>query len=462
MASYCNNGTATHCDLGDYLVGDVVTADGGCWHSACDVVYVRPVGTPDKTRECDSGDSDGDGWCDFVDICPETPNVLQGHAFLEPHATCANLTLELNDDGYLVLDATDLDNGASDNCSIADIVVGDDDFDCYDVGETMALEYTVLDGNANIGTCITNVTILDATVSIPKRMLQQRLTARFSLFFLIFLPQPPHVLCQDISISLGSDGIATIDDARIVEYYSFDACGIDWMQVTPHVFTCDDVDEPQPIVLAVMDVNGNEAFCDATATVINKPPVWGDPLSSGMTVLVEEESISFAVNVTDPEGQNITYSWSVTCSESDGVILFFTHAQMDEAHLSFPAGSRPHICEVDVEVCDVCHSCMAYSTEFAVVDPSAGSISGNGWFDTSPSSFQPHLLFGTTSFEFYAEYEDSDATQLTGEMKTQTSNFEFQSTSLEWLVVTDDDCAKLKGVGTIVQSGASEYGFLLT
>jgi hypothetical protein len=78
MAAFANNGSF-HCDLGDYLQGDIVTADQGCWHPSCDVVYVRPVGHMDRDYDCD--DNDGDGWCNDLDTCVDTPNILQGYAF---------------------------------------------------------------------------------------------------------------------------------------------------------------------------------------------------------------------------------------------------------------------------------------------------------------------------------------------------------------------------------------------
>ncbi|KAL3939961.1 MAG: hypothetical protein SGARI_001178 [Bacillariaceae sp.] len=165
MAAFCNNGSAFHCDLGDYLVNDVVTADQGCWHPSCDVVYVRPVGSMDRDYDCD--DSDGDSWCNEIDTCVDTFNILQGYAFEEPDATCGNITLELDVDGFAELHAFDLDNGAFDfECSIVAIEFGKTTFDCGDADDTASIfEYSVRDGNDNPGTCLTNVTVVDSIVS---------------------------------------------------------------------------------------------------------------------------------------------------------------------------------------------------------------------------------------------------------------------------------------------------------
>ncbi|KAL3939962.1 MAG: hypothetical protein SGARI_001179 [Bacillariaceae sp.] len=100
----------------------------------------------------------------------------------------------------------------------------------------------------------------------------------------------------------------------------------------------------------------------------------------------------------------------------------------------------------------------------AVVDPRAGYIEGNGWF-TSPSvSYMP---FAVVSFEFDARYEEADSVP-SGQTKIHTIDWEFHSTSYEWLVVSDNGCAKLKGAGAMVKTfgavphGRPEYGFLLT
>jgi hypothetical protein len=101
------------------------------------------------------------------------------------------------------------------------------------------------------------------------------------------------------------------------------------------------------------------------ATVVNESPVWEDPLSSGVAVLVQEESISFQANISDPEGQNLTFAWDMTCSDQE-TVTFFTHSQQNKAQLVFPTDS-PTVCMITVEACDVCGSCLKDSTEVRVL-----------------------------------------------------------------------------------------------
>ena len=99
-----------------------------------------------------------------------------------------------------------------------------------------------------------------------------------------------------------------------------------------------------------------------------------------------------------------------------------------------------------------------------MVDPRAGHIDGNGWFTSPATSYLPDAV---VSFEFDAKYEESDSVPA-GQTKVRTVAWEFHSTEYEWMVVSDNGCAKLKGSGAMVKTfgaephGRPEFGFLLT
>ncbi|KAG7365898.1 hypothetical protein IV203_028568 [Nitzschia inconspicua] len=445
MARYINNG-AHWCDQYDYDTNGLVTSDQSCHSGCCDTVFVRPVGTSDigigtimeknkLTSHCSNvGDSDGDGICDNVDNCVDTPNPLQGYAFLDIDASCFNMTIELDQYGLADLLPEDMDNGAIDNCAVAAISGGNTEFHCSDVDSTILQHYSLVDHNGHYGTCIANVTVVDSV--------------------------GPTINCKNISMSLDSSGQITIDDPLLVAEGVFDACGIDWIQVTPNQFNCKDVLVPQPVVVSAMDNNGNIESCNAQATVINKPPEWLDGTDS-MTVIVGSDAVTLFVDASDPEGQPLIYEWNHTCSDDNAVVIFRAVSYSHEAIIHFPHGSQPKCCDVNVQVCDICGSCLVDTTEIILINPNAGSITGNGWYESPLGAYaeDPNSK-GVVSFEFDVEYVQGLSVP-TGDFEIITPDFVFYSTSFEWLVVYQDDCAKVKGLGSMYGEQKLDCGFSL-
>lgn len=98
MSAYGNN-KHDHCDVGEYLGGSIWHSGSGSYYSCSELIYVRPVGTPDScvyvavdsdgdgvpddADQCQgndaTGDADGDGLCDDSDTCPNDPeNDIDG------------------------------------------------------------------------------------------------------------------------------------------------------------------------------------------------------------------------------------------------------------------------------------------------------------------------------------------------------------------------------------------------
>ncbi|MGB0916595.1 MAG: choice-of-anchor L domain-containing protein, partial [Flavobacteriales bacterium] len=75
-----------------------------------------------------------------------------------PTAVCQDITVQLDASGNATISATDIDNGSSDNCGIASMVVSVNAFDCNDIGGN-AVTLTVTDVNANVSTCNATVTV---------------------------------------------------------------------------------------------------------------------------------------------------------------------------------------------------------------------------------------------------------------------------------------------------------------
>jgi PKD repeat protein len=85
-----------------------------------------------------------------------------------------------------------------------------------------------------------------------------------------------------------------------------------------------------------------------------------------------------------------------------------------------------------------------------VVDLNAGFVTGGGWINAP----------GKVSFAFVSKYQKGD-TKPSGntELQIQATKFNFNSSSMDWLVVAGSK-AQFSGGGTV--NGSGNYGFILT
>ncbi|MBL0017562.1 MAG: HYR domain-containing protein [Bacteroidetes bacterium] len=167
--------------------------------------------------------------------CASTITVVDAVA---PNAVCQNLTLQLNAGGNASLTATMANNGSSDACGIASLVVNTTSFGCANVGPNNVV-LTVTDVNGNSSTCTSIVTVRDTIRPVP--------------------------VCQNVTSFLNGAGTSTVIAAQ-VNNGSSDACGIASLSLNNGAFTCANVGA-NTVVMTVTDNNGNTATCSATVTV---------------------------------------------------------------------------------------------------------------------------------------------------------------------------------------------------
>jgi uncharacterized delta-60 repeat protein len=164
---------------------------------------------------------------------------------IKPTVVTQNITVQLDANGSANVTAAQINNGSTDNCSIAinGYSLDKTSFHCSDVGQnTVTLTVTDVNGNSNSKT---------ATVTVEDKV-------------------KPTVATQNITVQLDANGSANITTAQ-VNNGSTDNCSIpvNGYSLDKTSFHCSDVGQ-NTVTLTVTDVNGNSNSKTATVTVEDK------------------------------------------------------------------------------------------------------------------------------------------------------------------------------------------------
>jgi gliding motility-associated-like protein len=155
-----------------------------------------------------------------------------------PTVITQDITAELDANGNASIIPEQIDNGSTDNCSIANYILDITDFTCESIGEnTVTLTVTDINGNSTTAEAI--VTVVDSVA--------------------------PTVVIQDITVQLDASGNASITSSQI-DNGSIDNCSIATYVLDTTDFTCENVGE-NTITLTVTDINGNSSTGSATVTI---------------------------------------------------------------------------------------------------------------------------------------------------------------------------------------------------
>lgn len=169
-----------------------------------------------------------------------TTSVVTVVDTVSPNLSTQNINAYLDANGVVAVSATSLNNGSTDNCSIASYALSKSSFTCSDIGAN-TVTVTATDVNGNSTSAPATITVID-TIS-------------------------PAAVAQNITINLDANGNASIV-ATNISAGSSDACGIASMSVSPSTFTCADLG-PNTVTLTVTDVNGNSSTATSTVTVLD-------------------------------------------------------------------------------------------------------------------------------------------------------------------------------------------------
>jgi autotransporter-associated beta strand protein len=158
-----------------------------------------------------------------------------------PTIVTLDLSANLDASGKAIISETQVNNGSTDNCSIATFALDKKTFDCSNIGaNTVTLTVTDASGNASSGTAI--VTIKDNIA--------------------------PTVVTQNITASLDATGTATITEDQI-NNGSTDNCSIATYALDKKTFDCSNIGA-NTVTLTVTDASGNSSSATAVVTVADK------------------------------------------------------------------------------------------------------------------------------------------------------------------------------------------------
>lgn len=165
--------------------------------------------------------------------------IITVRDMIAPVAKCRNLTANLNSDGQLLLAASAVDNGSTDNCGVT-LSLTPASFQCGNVGyNTVTLRATDMSGNSS--SCQATVLLKDLTA--------------------------PNALCRNATVTLNDLGNATLSIGQI-DNGSSDACGIASMTLSKTQFNCSDLPgSAQTVTLTVKDVNQNMSTCQSQVSI---------------------------------------------------------------------------------------------------------------------------------------------------------------------------------------------------
>jgi hypothetical protein len=240
---------------------------------------------------------------------------------IKPIAIAQNLTVYLNASGSATITSTQVNNGSSDNCSVATLSLSKSTFDCSNTGANM-VTLTATDASGNFRTATSSVTVLDtikpiAIVNTPITLYlnasglatltttmvnngstdncaiatqvlsktsfngtnlgansvnftltdnssNSRVT---SIVVNVMDTMKPVAIAQNRTIYLDGTGNASVT-AALVNNGSTDNVGVTTLTLSKTSFNCTNVGA-NTVTLTVMDITGNSATANATITVLD-------------------------------------------------------------------------------------------------------------------------------------------------------------------------------------------------
>ena len=301
---------------------------------------------------------------------------------ISPDAICQDTIIYLDNTGNITIDSSYINNGSTDNCTVASISLSQSSFDCNDIGAN-TVTMTVYDAFGNSDQCTAQVTVNDSV--------------------------SPVASCQNTTVYLDASGNASITGSDI-NNGSTDNCSIETAVASITSFTCDDIGA-NTVTLTVTDGSSNTDQCSATVTVADTTR----PVISCSDLTVYLDASGSASIVVDDIENSATDNCSISSSELS--VSSFTCADVGDNDVTLSvtdASNNIATCTATVTVSDTI-SPTAQGQDMTVYLDASGDVSIsssdmiNGTVKTMSLSLRETVnYFGLLVSEFPAGYTPQD------------------------------------------------------
>ncbi len=254
-----------------------------------------------------------------TDTCEAVITIIDDIA---PTVICQNIEVQFNEEGDPIVITPDMiDNGSTDNCTIISYELDVTTFNCNNLGEN-EVQLSVTDASGNIATCTATVTV-NAQNAIPVAM------------------------CQNVTVVLDTNGMATITPQSISANNVADICG-NTLTIDIDTFTCEDANSIIPVTLTVTNASGESASCIADVFVIDNlaPTIICPEQTVIIAAIAPYELPDFVANGTITVVDNCTDQMTVTQEPAMGTFVNEGETEINIT-ITDPSGNSVS-CEFDI------------------------------------------------------------------------------------------------------------------
>ncbi len=316
-----------------------------------------------------------------------------------PIARCKDIAVNLDQHSKASINALDLDNGSSDDCSLT-FSASQTSFSCNELGNNTVTLF-VRDSYGNESSCHANVLVTDEI--------------------------PPVVLTRNLRLEPDETGNVPITP-EMIDQGSFDNCTLTRLWTEPSLLTCANVGE-NTVTLFASDASGNTGSATAVVTLFNNPPVL-DPIQIN-PLFNTDETVYAEANFSDSNIFYAEWNWGNGIT-TPGLI----ENNKITGTFSYPEAG---IYNLTLTLTDVCGLTASETfINLVIVNPCGGSVTGGGWIGSEPGDWAGLTKSEKANFGFVAQYNPQGKLQGNLTFHLNKANFKVHSNDLDWLVVVND------------------------